>query len=92
MMLTLPDLPAVTRMSEAELRLELACFLYAQGKIGKVGGAELAGVDFFTFQRALGDRRISTCTIEDLDREVATLRRLFPDSRLGSRQETACSS
>ncbi len=33
-------------MSEAELRLELACALFAQGKIGKVGGAELAGVDF----------------------------------------------
>lgn len=92
MTLTLPDLPAVTRMTEAELRLEFACFLYAQGKIGKVGGAELAGVDFFTFQRALGDRRISTYTIEDLDREVATLRRLFPDSRIGSKQETACSS
>ena len=77
MTLTLPDLPAVTRMTEAELRLELACSLYAQGKIGKVGGCDLAGVGFFEFQRALGDRQISTYTIEDLHREVETLDRLF---------------
>ncbi len=79
MTLTLPDLPEVTRMTEAELRLELACFLYAQGKIGKVAGCDLAGVDFFTFQGALGDRRISSLTVADLHDDVATLNRLFPD-------------
>ncbi len=46
MTLHLPDIPAATRMTEAELRLELACALYAQGKVTKVSGAaaELAGV------------------------------------------------
>lgn len=59
------------------MRLELACALYAQGKVSKVSGAELAGVDFFSFQKALGDRRISTYTVEDLHGELAALDRLF---------------
>ena len=77
MTLTLPDLPVVARMTEAELRLDLACFLFAQGKIGKVGGAELAGVDFFEFQRALGERRISSLTVADLHDDVEALNQLF---------------
>ena len=76
MTLTLPDSPTTERMSEAELRLELACALYAQGKIGKVGGADLAGVDFFTFQGALGDRKISSYTVEMIEEDLANLRTL----------------
>jgi predicted HTH domain antitoxin len=63
-------------MSEAELRLELACALYAQGKIGKVGGADLAGVDFFAFQSALGERGISSYTVEMIEDDLANLRAL----------------
>jgi len=59
------------------LRLELACALYAQGKVTKVSGAELAGVDFFAFQKALGERRISTYTVEDLHGELEAMDRLF---------------
>ena len=77
MTLHLPDIPAATRLTEDELRLELACALYAQGKATKVSGAELAGVDFFSFQKALGERRISTYSVEDLHDEVKTLDRLF---------------
>lgn len=51
MTLHLPDIPAATRMTEAELRLELACALYAHGKATKVSGAELAGVDFSPSRR-----------------------------------------
>lgn len=76
MTLTLPDSPTTERMSEAELRLELACALFAQGKIGKVGGAELAGVDFFTFQGALGERGISFYTVEMIEEDSANLRTL----------------
>jgi len=79
MTLTLPDPPVPPGMTAEELRLELACALYARGKLTKVRGAELAGVDFFTFQQALKERRISTYTLDDLDREVATLNELFPD-------------
>ena len=78
MTLTLPDIPAATRRSEAELRLELACALYAQGKISRVAGAELAGVDFFTFQGALGERGIPIYTQKMLDEDMAALQKLFP--------------
>lgn len=78
MNLTLPDVPITRQMGDAQLRLELACGLYAQGKVTKVSGAELAGVDFFSFQKALGERRISTCTVEDLHDDVKALDRLFP--------------
>ncbi len=77
MNLTLPDVPITRQMGDAQLRLELACGLYAQGKVTKVSGAELAGVDFFAFQKALGERRISTCTVEDLHDDVRALDRLF---------------
>ena len=86
MTLHLPDIPAATRMTEAELRLELACALYAQGKVTKVSGAELAGVDFFSFQKALGERRISTYTVEDLQGELEAMDRLFAKDAAGSRE------
>ena len=79
MILTLPDMPATTSLTADELKLELACALYARGKIGKIAGAELAGIDFFTFQKALGERQVSTYRLEDLEREIATLNQLFPD-------------
>ena len=65
-------------MSPAELRLELACALYARGKLGKVRGAELAGVSFFDFQRALGERQIESYTEEMLGEDLKSLRKLFP--------------
>jgi predicted HTH domain antitoxin len=62
----------------AEIRLELACALYGRGRLGKVAGAELAGVDFFAFQKALGERRIESCTQEMLAADLASLNSLFP--------------
>ena len=78
MTLTLPDIPATSNLTPDELKLELACALYGRGKIGRIAGAELAGVDFFTFQKALGERQISTYTVEDLEQEIQALNRLFP--------------
>ena len=78
MTLELPDTPATRDRAPEELRLELACALYARGRIGKVGGAELAGVDFFAFQQALGERAIESYTSAMLDEDLVTLRRLFP--------------
>jgi predicted HTH domain antitoxin len=78
MMLELPDLEKAN-LTPAELRLELACALYARGRLGKVRGAELAGVDFFTFQRALGERHIPSYTAEMLDQDVASLKMIFPE-------------
>ena len=68
-----------TDLAPEALRLELACALYAWDKVGKTGGAELAGVDLLTFQRALGERGLASLTLDMLEAEAGSLRRLFPD-------------
>jgi predicted HTH domain antitoxin len=78
MTITLPDIAGPEPPSAERLRLEIACALYASGRIGKVVGAEMAGVDFFTFQRALGERGIPTYTEEMLAGDLQTLKTLFP--------------
>ncbi len=79
MKLTLPDdIDILHEMPEQELRLELACALYARGRIGKVAGAELAGVDFFAFQRAVSERGIPLYTEQMLANDIQTLQTLFP--------------
>ena len=76
MTLELADIPMSERLSEKELKLELACALYARGKIGKIAGAELAEVDFFVFQGALAERGIPLYTTEMLDEDLQTLHEL----------------
>jgi len=78
MTITLPDLPETAQLSSEEMRLELACALYSRGRIGKVVAAEMAGVDIFTFQRALQDRKISLYTEPMLATDLQTLKELFP--------------
>lgn len=62
-----------------ELRLELACALYARGRVGKVRGAEIAGIDFFSFQRALAERGIPSYDVEMLQQDMHALKKLFPE-------------
>ena len=78
MTITLPDIPDVSQLVPAEVRLELGCALYARGRGGKIGATELAGVDFFTFQRALAERGIPLYTEQMLADDLQTLRTLFP--------------
>ena len=78
MTIELPDVPASERLTPEEMRLELACALYARGRIGKMAAAQMAGVDFFTFQRALGERRIESYTLKMFEEDQATLKKLFP--------------
>lgn len=79
MTINLPDIEAVEMLSAAELRLELACALFQRGRLGKIAGAELAGIDFFEFQRALGERGITSSSEERLDADLAALKALFPE-------------
>ena len=74
MTLVLPDIVSAEQLSEQELKLELACALYARGKISKVAGAELAGIDFFAFQGALAERGIPLYTNDMLDEDVKAVR------------------
>ena len=78
MTLTLPDTIENFRLTPGEVRLELACALYARGLIGRVGATELAGIDFFAFQRALGERGIPIVTTQMLEDDLASFKALFP--------------
>ena len=78
MTLTLPDEPALRGLSDAELRTELACALYARGKVSAVGGSHLAGMDLVGFQGALVERGIPrNYSVRDLHDDVAALDRLL---------------
>jgi predicted HTH domain antitoxin len=61
-------------LTSQELRLELACALYAQDRIGKISGSRLAGLDIFAFQRALPRRCIPLYTETMLADDLATLK------------------
>lgn len=78
MTIELPDAVAAEGFTPDELRLELACALYARGRIGKISGAEMAGVDLFSFQRALRDRQIPLYDEKMLADDLKTLGTLFP--------------
>ena len=78
MVLELPD-AEMKDFTPSELKLELACALYARGRVGKVRGAEIAGVDFFTFQGALCERGIPMYTLEMLREDTEALKKLFPE-------------
>ena len=66
-------------LTPAELRLELACALYARGKITAITGSHLAGLDLITFQSALKERGIvRNYTLGDFRDDMAALKKLFP--------------
>ena len=78
MTLTLPDEPALRELSDAELRTELACALYARGKVSAVGGSLLAGMNLVEFQGALTERGIArNYSVDDLHDDLAALDRLL---------------
>jgi len=78
MKLTLPDdIPALRKMTEAELRQELALSLYAARRITVVQAADVAGSSLFEFQALLRDRRIPQHYDEgELDKDLLVLREL----------------
>ena len=78
MTITLPDIPETRQLSPDELRVELACALYARGRVGKISAAELAGVDFVGFQRALAERGIPAYTEQMLADDLRSLKAVFP--------------
>jgi predicted HTH domain antitoxin len=65
------------RLTVPELKLEIAVALYAQGKLSISKARELADMSLWEFRQVLGARRIPThLRPEDVDADVATLRRL----------------
>jgi len=73
MTLTLPEI----RISESELRQELAISLYAGRKVTIVQAADIAGVGFFDFQGLLRERQIPQHYGEhDLEDDLRVVREL----------------
>ena len=78
MLITLPDhIPALERLSEQEVRGELAVALYAARKLTLVQAADVAGTNLFAFQALLRDQRIPQHYDEaDLEQDLMALRDL----------------
>jgi predicted HTH domain antitoxin len=70
MTLTLPDDPALGQVSEGELRLGLACGLYASGQVSRNVGARIAGLDRLAFDEALFQRNIASFTPDMLAEDL----------------------
>jgi predicted HTH domain antitoxin len=78
MILTLPDDPALAGMSEFDIRLDLACALFAAGRIPRLVAARMAGMERFDFDQVLILRRIPSYTEEALEEDMSTLHKIFP--------------
>ncbi|HWD93968.1 MAG TPA: UPF0175 family protein [Verrucomicrobiae bacterium] len=78
MTVTLPEnIPALQKMTETELKQELAMSLYASRRITLIQAADLATTNFFDFQALLRDRHISQHYDEDdLGKDLMVLREL----------------
>lgn len=74
MTITFPDDGALPKFSPDDLRLELACALYARHRITLSQGARLAGIERMEFQEALCDRDIDMhYSSDDLQADLASL-------------------
>lgn len=78
MTITLPDDPALRDFTEEDIRLDLACALFAAGRISRPVAARMAGVERHEMDAELFRRRISGFTQETLDEDLASLKTLFP--------------
>lgn len=76
MTLTLPDDPALESIPETELQLDLACGLYASGRVSRNVAARIAGVDRATFDESLFVRNIATFTSAMLAEDMEAMRSL----------------
>jgi len=76
MTITLPDDPALLHLDEAQLKLDVACGLFAAGRISRGVAARIAGLGSLAFDEELFRRKIPSFTDEMLDQDLAALERL----------------
>lgn len=78
MTITLPEnIPSLQKMTESELKRELAIALYSARKLTLVQAADLSVLNLFDFQALLRDRRIPQHYGEsDLEKDLLVLREL----------------
>jgi predicted HTH domain antitoxin len=71
------DILDSARLTISELQVELAVYLYSQGRLSVGKARELAGMSLWEFRQLLASRRISPHYDEtDLNQDIATLREL----------------
>jgi predicted HTH domain antitoxin len=71
------DVGSATKMSQEELRTELAVHLYQRQKLSLGKARELAGLSVWQFLQLLGSRSIPVnYDDEQFEEDVATLKRL----------------
>lgn len=71
------DVIHATRMTQQELRQELALSLFQREKLSFGKAREMAGMDVWTFQQLLGSRGISVhYDVADYEEDLATLREM----------------
>ncbi len=76
MTITLPDDPALLHLDEALLRLDIACGLFAAGRISRGVARRIAGMGSLEFDEELFRRKIPTWTVEMFEQDMASLERL----------------
>jgi predicted HTH domain antitoxin len=71
------DILDSARLTVSELKIEMAVYLYTQGRLSVGKARELAEMSLWEFRQLLASRRISPHYDEnDLDEDVAALREL----------------
>ena len=71
------DILDSARLTMSELKVEMAVYLYAQGRLSIGKARELADLSLWEFRQLLAWRRISPHYDEtELDQDVATLREM----------------
>jgi len=71
------ELVQSTKMSERDLKIEIAIALYEKGILSFGQARKLAGMAYFEFEKLLFDRNIpSGYTTDDLESDLATLKKL----------------
>jgi len=71
------DILDSARLTILELQVEIAVYLYSQGRLSVGKARELAGMSLWEFRQLLAARRISPHYDEtDLDQDLTTLREM----------------
>jgi len=71
------DIVAATKMSEAQLKLEIAIMLYKQEKISSGRACQWLGMNLIEFRRELGQRGLTiNYDVEDFESDLKMLRSL----------------
>jgi predicted HTH domain antitoxin len=71
------DVAQQTRLSEVDLRTEIAVYLYEKRRLSMGKARKLAGLDLISFQKELSKRNVYIhYNIEDLEKDIENLKML----------------